>query len=97
MEFLHITGQTGGGSRCASRPPPGADHHPRGSSLAVNLCPNLASLLGSKDKLVTLCGHKAVFLLGTISFQAKELGHEATAFSKKFALAGQSFEQLTRT
>jgi hypothetical protein len=48
----------------------------------VKLCPNLASLLGmkSKDKLVTLCGHKAVLLLGTISFQTKELCHEATAF-----------------
>jgi len=54
----------------------------------------------SKDKLVTLCGHKAVLLLGTISFQTKELGYEATAFFyllEKFALVGRSFAHLTRT
>jgi hypothetical protein len=33
-----------------------------GDRSTVKLCPNLASLLGmkSEDKLVTLCGHKAV-------------------------------------
>jgi hypothetical protein len=41
-----------------------------GDRSVVKLCPDLASLLGmkSEDKLVTLCGHKAVLLLGTISF-----------------------------
>jgi hypothetical protein len=49
---------------------------------AVELRPDLASFLGmkSEDKLVTLCGHKAVLLLGKISFQTKELCHEVTAF-----------------
>ena len=53
-----------------------------GDRSAVELRTDLASLLGmkSEDKLVTLCGHKAVLLLGRISFQTKELCHEVTAF-----------------
>jgi hypothetical protein len=53
-----------------------------GDRSAVELRADLASLLGmkSEDKLVTLCGHKAVLLLGRISFSTKELCHEATAF-----------------
>jgi hypothetical protein len=53
-----------------------------GDRSPVKLSPDLASLSGmkSKDKLVTLCGHKAVLLRGRISFQTKELCHEATAF-----------------
>jgi hypothetical protein len=41
-----------------------------GDRSTVELRPNLASLLGmkSEDKLGTLCGHKAVLLLGKISF-----------------------------
>jgi hypothetical protein len=81
MEFLRIAGQTGGGSRCASRPQEQTTAV-AGDRSPVKLCPDLASLLGmnSKDKLVTLSGRKAVLLLGTISFQTKELCHEATAF-----------------
>jgi hypothetical protein len=53
-----------------------------GDRSAVKLCPDLASFLGmkSEDKLVTLWGHKAVLLLGKISFWTKELCHEVTAF-----------------
>jgi hypothetical protein len=53
-----------------------------GDRSAVKLRPDLASFLGmkSEDKLVTLCGHKAVLLLGKISFWTKELCHEVTAF-----------------
>jgi hypothetical protein len=60
-----------------SRPPPSRVIAP-----PVKLCPNHTSLLGMKfkDKLVSLCAHKAVLLLGTISFWTKELCHEATAF-----------------
>jgi hypothetical protein len=41
-----------------------------GDRSTVELRPNLASFLGmkSEDKLGTLCGHKAVLLLGKISF-----------------------------
>ena len=41
-----------------------------GDRPAIELRPDLASLLGmkSEDKLGTLCGHKAVLLLGRISF-----------------------------
>ena len=41
-----------------------------GDRSAVKLCSDLASFLGmkSEDKLVTLWGHKAVLLLGKISF-----------------------------
>ena len=53
-----------------------------GDGSAIELGPNLASFLGmkSEDKLGTLCSHKAVLLLGRISFSTKELCHEATAF-----------------
>jgi hypothetical protein len=53
-----------------------------GDRSTVKLCPDLASLLGmkSEDKLFTLCGHRLLLLLGRISFQTKELCHEATAF-----------------
>jgi hypothetical protein len=48
----------------------------------VKLRPDLASLLGmkSKDKLVTLCSHKAVAPSWQNFFLTKELCHEATAF-----------------
>jgi hypothetical protein len=46
-----------------------------GDGPAVKLGP-----MKSEDKLVTLCAHKAVLLLGTISFWTKELCHEVTAF-----------------
>ena len=46
------------------------------------LRPDLPSLLGmkSKDKLVTLCSHKAVAPSWQNFFLTKELCHEATAF-----------------
>jgi hypothetical protein len=41
-----------------------------GDRSTIELRSDLASLLGmkSEDKLATLCGHKAVLLLGRISF-----------------------------
>jgi hypothetical protein len=53
-----------------------------GNRSTVELRPDLASLLGmkSKDKLVTLCSHKAVAPSWQNFFLTKELCHEATAF-----------------
>jgi hypothetical protein len=48
----------------------------------VKLVANLAPLQGlkSEGKLITLCDHKAVLLLGRTSYWTKESCHEATAF-----------------
>jgi hypothetical protein len=53
-----------------------------GDRSTVELRPDLASLFGmkSEDKLVTLCGHKAVAPSWQNFFLTKELCHEATAF-----------------
>jgi hypothetical protein len=53
-----------------------------GDRSTVELRPDLASFWGmkSEDKLVTLCGHKAVAPPWQDSLQTKELRHEATAF-----------------
>jgi hypothetical protein len=53
-----------------------------GDRSTVELRPDLTSLLGmkSKDKLVTLCIHKAVAPSWQNFFLTKELCHEATAF-----------------
>jgi hypothetical protein len=53
-----------------------------GDGATVEFRADLASLQGmkSEDKLVTLCGHKPVVLLGRISFWTKELCHAAAFF-----------------
>jgi hypothetical protein len=53
-----------------------------GDRSPVKLRPDLPSLLGmkSKDKLVTLCIHKAVAPSWQNFFLTKELCHEARAF-----------------